>query len=82
MFSHKHTSPDGMLIMMNFEINCQSPITHVKLAASQNSVFTVIFMSCWSLCVSMNKIHQGVWEELRTQVSPYILKSKINDKVP
>ena len=28
ILSHKRTSPDGMLIMMNFEINGQSPITH------------------------------------------------------
>ena len=33
-------------------------ITHVKLAASQNTTFTVNFMSCWSVCVRMNKIHQ------------------------
>jgi len=46
MFSHIRTSPDGMLIIMNFEINWQSPITHVKLAGSQNLVYTVIFMSC------------------------------------
>ena len=38
----------------------QSPLTHVKLAASQTPIFKVIFMSCWSLCVGMHKIHQGV----------------------
>ena len=43
-----------------------SPITHVKLAASQNPYFKVIFMSNWSLCVSMNKLHQGVKEEMHT----------------
>jgi len=31
-----------------------------KTCSIQNLVFTVIFMSCWSLCVGMNKIHQGV----------------------
>ena len=55
----------------------QSPITHEKLATSQNTIFTVIFMSCWSLCVCINKIHQGMLEELCTQdFSPlcYIVK--------
>jgi len=37
-----------------------SPITHVKLATSQIPVLTVIFPSCWSMCMGINKIHQGV----------------------
>ena len=59
MFSHKPASPDGMLIMMDF-VKVISTITHVKHVASQNQIFTVIFMSCWSLYMGMNKIHYGV----------------------
>ena len=34
--------------MLYSKKNGQSPITHVKLATSQNPIFTVIFMSSWS----------------------------------
>jgi len=60
MFSHKRASPDGMLIMMNFEINDKVQLTHVKHLAPKTPFFTVIFMAYWSLCVGMNKIHQAV----------------------
>ena len=32
----------------------------VKLPTSRNLIFNIFSMSCWSLCVSMNKIHQEV----------------------
>ena len=38
----------------------QSPITHVKLATSQNPIFTVIFMSCWSVCGYEQNPSRGV----------------------
>ena len=38
----------------------QSPITHVKLATSQNPIFTVFFMSCWSVCGYEQNPSRGV----------------------
>ena len=43
-----------------------------KLPTSRNLIFNNFSMSYWLLCVGMNKIHQGVKEELRTQDFPHI----------
>ena len=43
-----------------------------KTCSIQNPIFTVIFMWCWSLCVSMNKIAHNIlgckngWTDVRT----------------
>ena len=47
----------------------QCPITNVKLATSQNPVFTVISMSCCSLCMGMNKIHQWCRRSCANKIS-------------
>ena len=65
IFSHKRTSPDGMLIMMNFEINWQSPITHVKLAASPKPDHLHVMLV--TVCGYEQNPSRGVWGVTHTR---------------
>jgi len=78
MFSHNHTSPDGMLIMMNFEINWQSPITHLKLAASQNpsqNLYGHLHVMLVNVCKYEQNPLRGVGGVVHTTFFPHMLYS-------